>query len=508
MVAYFWNESELITKFLNELINVIDHLPYPGNIRNLLKYNVITDFYETVQFDDANNNICFPEYMSRDSETQDIEYKYTNGINNFNQANRYVYEFIQLLRHVRVKALEEIFFPEEMFFIDPSKEKPGPTIHDISKLTLLRGAKIDIYSNEDFANRMITLLGDSFQEIMRQNIMAETNGLHPPHDYNKIILEQVSTSIYLVEELEYLFCNSAVDYFYFILRHPLSTSYHPKYMTNLLQGSIKESFIKRMNEINAPLTKNMQLFYLECSYNQFVSHSPDIRQQDLYDKFWATFNFPKPPPSTVKDSYIKFMDKIFVEYYFNFWDFSQIVQDTLVQFSFDNPDVSQLFFETNQSLIKSYIDGSCLGRVTINQPELFGKQVNNKAISIHSFTYKFNNKNYEAVSDLFDNLIKNNFISADTNKKDFRKIFENQSPQSPIMWIGNISELYFFIKLLHIDNKLIENLGKKIWNVTDQIFVDKQGKPFGKQRFRSLKKPSTYKYLNQAVSHLHYDQEL
>lgn len=507
MTTYFWNEEELVTKFLNELLDVIDHLPYPGNIRTLLKYNVITDFCESLQFDDANSNIGFPEYITNESIAHSTDLKFTIGIQNFSQANRYVYEFIQLLHHVRVEALEDIFFPKEMFFVDETKIKAGPTMHDVGKHTILRGSKVDIYSIEDFTNRMITLLGDSFREIISQNKMAEENDFHPPHNYNKIILEYITSKIYLVEELEYMFCIAAVDYFYFRLRHPISKSYHPKYMRKMLQGPIKEIFINRMHAILAPLTKEMQLFYLECSYNQFTSYAPDLRQQDLYDKFWATFNFPKPPPTAVKDGYIKFIDEIFEEYHFDFWDYSQIVQDALVQFSFENPETSKLFIQMNQALINMYITGPAAGILPMIPSEIIATQIHGNTGTIISYTYKFNNKNFEAVADLYDNLVKHKFIFSNTNKKDFRKIFENQSPQNPIIWTGNISELYFFVKLLHIEYKLIESLGKKIWNVTDQIFLNAQGKPFGKQRFRSLKKPASYKYIKQAVDLLQYNKE-
>ena len=499
MTTYFWNEEELVTKFLNELLNVIDHLPYPGNIRTLLKYNVISDFCDTEQFDDAKSNFSFPEYITNESIAFSPDLKFTNGIKNFSQANRYVYEFIQLLHHVRSEALEELFFPREMFFIDESKKKAEPTIHDVGKYTILRGANVDIYSFEDFTNRMVMLLGDSFREIVSQNLLAEDNDYHPPHNYNKIILEYISSKIYLVEELEFLYCNAAVDYFYYILRHPISKYYHSKYMSKIMQGPMKEAFTNRMQAILAPLTKEMQLFYLECSFNQFTSYAPDLRQQDLYDKFWATFNFPKPPQTTVKDAYIKFMDEIFEDYYLNFYDYSLIVQDSLVQFCFENPEPSKFFIQMNQGLIDMYITGPAAGTLSIKPPDNIGNRIQGNNGNTLSYTYKFNNKNFEAVADLFDNLVKNQFISSDSNKKDFRKIFENSSPQKPITWIGSLTELAYFVKLIHNEYALIESLGNNIWKVTNQLFFDATGKPFGWQRFKGQKKPARAALLEKAA---------
>jgi bifunctional DNA-binding transcriptional regulator/antitoxin component of YhaV-PrlF toxin-antitoxin module len=106
------------------------------------------------------------------------------------------------------------------------------------------------------------------------------------------------------------------------------------------------------------------------------------------------------------------------------------------------------------------------------------------------------------ISDMFNSLIKNNFISKDTNLKEFRKIFNNTSPDSPIIWTGNISELYYFVKLLHYDFKLIDDLKINIWKVTANLFVDVNENPFDWMKFRKLKNPSKAKIIETCVSNL------
>jgi len=87
MKTNIWNENELITMFLNELINSINHLPYNTNIRSVLKYNVISDFYDSWQFDDAANNISFTAFTSYKEDRRLANFKYTEGIVNYAQAN-------------------------------------------------------------------------------------------------------------------------------------------------------------------------------------------------------------------------------------------------------------------------------------------------------------------------------------------------------------------------------------------------------------------------------------
>jgi hypothetical protein len=85
---------------------------------------------------------------------------------------------------------------------------------------------------------------------------------------------------------------------------------------------------------------------------------------------------------------------------------------------------------------------------------------------------------------------------------EFRKIFRDIRPTNPIIWTGNISELFYFIKLLHNDFELINKIPKNIWKITDSLFVDKNGKPFGWERFRRQSKPAKADLLEKAAGFL------
>jgi hypothetical protein len=71
------------------------------------------------------------------------------------------------------------------------------------------------------------------------------------------------------------------------------------------------------------------------------------------------------------------------------------------------------------------------------------------------------------------------------------------------VWTGTISELFYFIKLIHNDLQLVENLKQKQWEVTCQCFVDAEGNLFDRSKFRSQKKPKlTAAKIEKSVSNL------
>jgi len=103
---------------------------------------------------------------------------------------------------------------------------------------------------------------------------------------------------------------------------------------------------------------------------------------------------------------------------------------------------------------------------------------------------------------LYKFLMDNKFIHEATSIEDFRAIFNNEIPAQPICWTGNISELSYFIKLIHSEKPVIKKIYPSIWQVVNEIFVDSNGKPFGWQRFRKQSLPATADLLETAVWNL------
>jgi macrodomain Ter protein organizer (MatP/YcbG family) len=170
----------------------------------------------------------------------------------------------------------------------------------------------------------------------------------------------------------------------------------------------------------------------------------------------------------------------------------------------------KLVFEDfyTQLLLEPVPNERCLTEIQTVEIEATEKSVRKRfpeptIKSFHSFAYKKLNTNPEKLSDLCSSLKYNNLISPDTTVPNFKRIFSNSEIKSPIRWTGTVSELFYFIKLIHNDLELVENLKQKQWEVTCQCFVDAKGKAFDRGKFRSQKKPklSAHK-IEKAVSNL------
>ncbi len=81
-------------------------------------------------------------------------------------------------------------------------------------------------------------------------------------------------------------------------------------------------------------------------------------------------------------------------------------------------------------------------------------------------------------------------IHADTTFDNFESIFNNQKPSTPIVWIGGIESLCYFIKQIHLERKLIKSIPKKIWDVSLNLFVDESGNNFIKSSLKSQHIPT------------------
>ncbi|WP_066219522.1 hypothetical protein [Formosa haliotis] len=123
----------------------------------------------------------------------------------------------------------------------------------------------------------------------------------------------------------------------------------------------------------------------------------------------------------------------------------------------------------------------------VNKPK---SKKTSKPIQFHSFFYNEYNTNPDKLVDLWDSLKLNNFISADTPLATFKKVFSGTEINTPVTWTGNISELFYFVKRIHKDLKLVSDLKQKQWQVTCICFVDENGESFDRSKFRSLKRPN------------------
>lgn len=111
--------------------------------------------------------------------------------------------------------------------------------------------------------------------------------------------------------------------------------------------------------------------------------------------------------------------------------------------------------------------------------------------TLHSFTYIHLAKQPEYINDLLENLKSHNFVPKNTSPSDFKKIFSGEPVTKPIAWSGTISELNYFIKLIHNINESVKNLRQQHWEVACKCFVYPDGRPFDRAQLKEQKKPKS-----------------
>ncbi len=117
-----------------------------------------------------------------------------------------------------------------------------------------------------------------------------------------------------------------------------------------------------------------------------------------------------------------------------------------------------------------------------------------------AFTYAKKGASFKNnLTEFRKSLIDGGFIDKSTKLADFNKIFKNELPGNLIIWSGNLSELYYLIKTLHNDKKLVENTGKDVWKITSNCFVDSANKPYDFKKFRGQKIPASSKKLDKII---------
>ena len=503
-------EAKIILSRLDELIKAIDQLPYPSNIRTLIKYNVANDFYDSWQFDDKVNKFSYRKYILNPNDEEFGDAKFTQGIVNFQQLNRYIFEFISTIKHVRLKSLEEIFFPVVYPTIEFSKVPLGINFTEVTRFTFLWKYQLNFLTEEEVDSQIQKIIGPTFEKIKYQNSLSRASNISDQVNISKILIERAALDIYMVEELEIMLCSEAVNYFDQNVRRNLRYDYDPQYFDKFVSGKLYTGYLVRLKEKIDPLPIDVAIEHLINSKNQFFSHTPESRRQFLYDKFWDLYVFPEVDKSNIFEPFIKYMDYVIEAYSSHFELFNEATEKYLNRIANKFDDSTKIDYAEDiilkDNLRDVYLPESIPALFKSNEIDemeessfLDKSNIRPEPTLPLSYTYKNNQKNYSAVLDLLDSLQKNKFISLDTDKKAFRKIFENSNPQKPIIWTGSLSELAHFVKLLHNEYESIDSLGNNIWKVTAKIFVDREGKPFQWQRFKGQKKPAKAILLEKAA---------
>lgn len=111
-----------------------------------------------------------------------------------------------------------------------------------------------------------------------------------------------------------------------------------------------------------------------------------------------------------------------------------------------------------------------------------------------SFTYKKFAQSPQNINNLWNNFKLNKWIPEDTSLATFRKLFSGKKIENPVRWLGNISELFYFVKLIYTVFELVERVGQRNWEITCNCFIDANGEKFDRSIFRNQKIPQTTKH--------------
>lgn len=265
-----------------------------------------------------------------------------------------------------------------------------------------------------------------------------------------------------------------------------------KYYSRLILNTVKSDFDTLYNKIDEDRNENLIRYYLNDTLNKRLKTRLKDLGVLLKKKDYAlTYINPKNTSYQIDkqhkaDTYVMQLLKLgYMQLYLEVQEaFKDWVDDVFIVEDF-----------YTQLLNEPIPDKLPIHKIQILeiQPEPIKKSKSKKSdtsIQFNSFFYKQYNTSPEKLHDLWDSLKLNKFISSDTPLPTFKKIFSGTEINNPVKWIGNPSELSYFVKCIHNKYKLIDYLKQQHWKVTCLCFVDENGNPFHFTQFRRLERPS------------------
>ena len=96
----------------------------------------------------------------------------------------------------------------------------------------------------------------------------------------------------------------------------------------------------------------------------------------------------------------------------------------------------------------------------------------------------------DTLNKLYTMLISLDLISTETKQVNFLKLFDNEKVINPITWLGNTSELKYFINLINRKDYGFEDKGVFRWRIAVKCFVKVSDRSMKKITFKDLR---TYK---------------
>jgi len=280
----------------------------------------------------------------------------------------------------------------------------------------------------------------------------------------------------LVEELEKRLAIEAVEYKTKIDEHWQTYTFDPTYFDTFISGNLYSVFLNAIYERIKPLNDFEINKYLTLSVNQFKTHTPTKRAETFKRIYHATYWYPNQMEYKANEYDDKYAMHVWKHYKNHFTLFKEATENVLQDFK--NGLIGngkQEFIEKPKSVSKS---------------------------KYNSFTYINNLTGQTQLTDLMNALKRKNLIDNSTDLKDFRKAFSGETIEKPIVWTGKISELSYFIKQLHNELNLVEDLKQQQWAVTINCFIQENGEQYNRAKLRHQKVPTTSKNIDSVLNTL------
>ncbi len=182
---------------------------------------------------------------------------------------------------------------------------------------------------------------------------------------------------------------------------------------------------------------------------------------------------------------VYYLYKAMLHHYGDYFENTELTDAEILNDIFPNADSVDWSYNHAYKIINEFIVENQKNPVEKPQSSIVIKpvKVNN------SFTYKDFNTRGSNIGDLLNSLKKHNLIAQDSQLPHFNRIFNNSVITNPIIWTGTISELHYFIKLLHYTKKYVQDTNQQHFAIACKCFIKPDGSHFDREKLKEQKKP-------------------
>jgi hypothetical protein len=317
--------DELILYRLNQLMFIIDKLPFSADTRKFINYCLATDFHHSWQFNEEENEFAYSEYIADHDNPQFANVKTTCGIQNIQQLNRYIKQFISFVKYINQNVLLDFINTPVEHLNDFYFRNSDVDFRKLSKYEFLKIYKLNFISDLEIDSIVRCNFGSSFP--YQTNDIARRKHLPGPINYlNKaMILEE--QNIFQVEELEFLLCFRVIDYFNSGNTESKSKKNDSQYFNNFISTSLFDQFIIRSNEKVSNMTILESSQYFEKSLIQFETYKPEYRIDEICKKIWLLYSFHEKSPKSINAPSLIFITSVVNIYNLYFDKFKNFTEE-------------------------------------------------------------------------------------------------------------------------------------------------------------------------------------